>query len=167
MYGYYPYTEEAEWREVNRVAQWAIPWKLNPRDMSETRDYMFTGQAPTWYSEVGTNPVVLNFQHAFGRLDFCFYSTSKQVCDAGYRIQSVTVYCNTGESGWMALTDGGTFFSPKDLVCLHSTNNAGITYNTPGESVAKFMFPPEQTLIQKITCQVKDGGNNLREYTHL
>lgn len=165
MYGYYPYTEEAEWREVNRVAQWAIPWKLNPRDMSETRDYMFTGQAPTWYSEVGTNPVVLNFQHAFGRLDFCFYSTSKQVCDAGYRIQSVTVYCNTGESGWMALTDGALSFSPKDLVCLHSTNNAGITYNTPGESVAKFMFPPEQTLIQKITCQVKDGGNNLREYT--
>ena len=165
MYGYYPYTEEVEWREVNRVAQWAIPWKLNPRDMSETRDYMFTGQAPTWYSEVGTNPVVLNFQHAFGRLDFCFYSTSKQVCDAGYRIQSVTVYCNTGESGWMALTDGALSFSPKDLVCLHSTNNAGITYNTPGESVAKFMFPPEQTLIQKITCQVKDGGNNLREYT--
>lgn len=165
MYGYYPYTEEAEWREVNRVAQWAIPWKLTPSNMSETKDYMFTGQTPTWYSEVGTNPIMLNFQHAFGRLDFSFYSTSKQVCDAGYRIQSVTVYCNTGESGWMALTDGTLSFSPKDLICLHSTNNAGITYNTPGESVAKFMFPPEQTLIQKITCQVKDGGNNLREYT--
>ena len=165
MYGYYPYTEEAEWREVNRVAQWAIPWKLTPSDMSETKDYMFTGQTPTWYSEVGTNPIMLNFQHAFGRLDFSFYSTSKQVCDAGYRIQSVTVYCNTGESGWMALTNGTLSFSPKDLICLHSTNNAGITYNTPGESVAKFMFPPEQTLIQKITCQVKDGGNNLREYT--
>ena len=65
----------------------------------------------------------------------------------------------------MALTNGTLSFSPKDLICLHSTNNAGITYNTPGESVAKFMFPPEQTLIQKITCQVKDGGNNLREYT--
>ena len=64
----------------------------------------------------------------------------------------------------MALTDGTLSFSPKDLICLHSTNNAGITYNTPGESVAKFMVPPEQTLIQKITCQVKDGGNNLREY---
>ena len=165
MYGYYPYTEEAEWREVNRVAQWAIPWKLTPSDMSETKDYMFTGQTPTWYSEVGTNPIMLNFQHAFGRLDFSFYSTSKQVCDAGYRIQSVTVYCNTGESGWMALTNGTLSFFFFFLICLHSTNNAGITYNTPGESVAKFMFPPEQTLIQKITCQVKDGGNNLREYT--
>lgn len=165
MYGYYPYSEEAEWREVNRVAQWAIPWKLELADMSATKDYMFTGQMPTWYSQVGTNPVVLNFQHAFGRLDFCFYSTSKQVCDAGYRIQSVKVECNTGESGWMAVTDGDLSFAPKDITCMHSTNNAGITYNRPGESVAKFMFPPESTFIQRITCQVKDGGNNPREYT--
>lgn len=165
LYGYYPYTKEAEWREVNRVAQWAIPWKLEPGDMSATKDYMYTGQTQKWYSEVGTSPIVLNFQHAFGRLDFCFYSTSREVCEANYRVQSVKIYCNTGENGWMSLADGTLSFSSKWLTCMHATDNAGITYNVPGESVAKFMFPPEQTLIEKITCQVKDGGNNLREYT--
>lgn len=166
LYGYYPYTEEAAWHEVNQTPQWAIPWKLVPSDMSATKDYMFTGPMPTWYSKVGLNPVVLNFQHAFGRLDLCFYSTSGEVCNAGYRIQSVTVYCHTGESGWMSVTNGSlSLGNPKDLTCVYPTNNVGIAYSIPGESAAKFMFPPETTWIEKITCQVKDGGNNPREFT--
>lgn len=167
LYGYYPFTAEAEWREVkdDRVAEWAVPWKIIPENMSETTDYLYTGQTPAWYSEVGLNPIMLNFQHAFGRLDFSFYSTSKQVCDAGYLIQSVKVDCLTGESGWMSVTDGALSFAPKDLECLYPTDNAGIAYNAPGEAVAKFMFVPDQTHIRKITCQVLDGGSNLREYT--
>ena len=166
LYGYYPFTEDVEWREIKSVAQWAIPWKLNTADMSLTKDYMYTSQTPTWYSEVGTSPIVLNFKHAFGRLDFCFYSTSAEVCEANYRVQSVTVQCDTPETGWMSLTDGTlSFSSPKLLSCFHPVDNVGIAYNMPGESVAKFMFQPEQTLIKKITCLVKDGGNNEREYT--
>lgn len=167
LYGYYPYNEEAVWREVGSVgrAQWATPWRLNTADMSATVDYMFTGPMQADYSKVGTNPVVLNFQHALGRLDFRFYSTSKEVCDAGYIIKSVTVYCNTGESGWMSVATGELSFSSKDLTCTYPVANAGITYNTPGEAVAKFMFPPEQTLIQKITCKMQDGGGKSRDYT--
>lgn len=167
LYGYYPYNEEAVWREVGSVgrAQWATPWRLNTADMSATVDYMFTGPMQADYSKVGTNPVVLNFQHALGRLDFRFYSTSKEVCDAGYIIKSVTVYCNTGESGWMSVATGELSFSSKDLTCTYPVANVGITYNTPGEAVAKFMFPPEQTLIQKITCKMQDGGGKSRDYT--
>ena len=165
LYGYYPYNEDVTWREVGSVAEWATSWKLNTTDMSATVDYMFTGPMQADYSKVGTNPVVLNFQHAFGRLDFRFYSTSKEVCDVGYRIKSVTVYCNTGESGWMSIATGELSFSSRDLICTYPAGNAGITYNTPGEAVAKFMFPPEQTLIQKITCTMQDGGGNSRDYT--
>ena len=160
-----PYNEDVTWREVGSVAEWATSWKLNTTDMSATVDYMFTGPMQADYSKVGTNPVVLNFQHAFGRLDFRFYSTSKEVCDVGYRIKSVTVYCNTGESGWMSIATGELSFSSRDLICTYPAGNAGITYNTPGEAVAKFMFPPEQTLIQKITCTMQDGGGNSRDYT--
>lgn len=166
LYGYYPYNDEAEWREVGSAgrAQWATPWKLNAADMSATVDYMFTGPIQADYSQVGTNPVVLNFQHALGRLDFRFFSTSKDVCDAGYIIKSVTVNCITGESGLMSVATGELSFSSKELTCIYPVANAGITYKTPGEAVARFLFPPEQTLIQKITCKMQDGGGKLRDY---
>lgn len=165
LYGYYPYSEDAEWRELGGTAQWAVPWKLNVADMSGTMDYMFTGPMMAAYSKVGTNSVVLNFQHAMGRLDFRFFSTSKEVCDAGYQIKSVTVHCNTGEQGWMSITNGEMSFSPKDLACVYPVaGDVGITYGKPGEAVAKFMFPPLQTLVQKITCKMLDGGANPREY---
>lgn len=164
LYAYYPYNEKTEWQEVGSVAQWTTAWKLNAKDMSTTVDYMFTGPIQADYSKVGVNPVVLNFQHAFGRLDFSFYSTNKDV-SFGYTVQSVKVICSTGESGLMSISNGELSFTPKNLECIYPVGNAGITYNVPGESVAKFMFPPSKTAIKKITCTVKDGGGNTSEHT--
>lgn len=167
LYGYYPYSLEAKWLEVNGVAQWAIPWKLNTADMSQTTDYLYTGPMLAVYNKLGPNPILLNFQHAMGRLDFRFYSTSKQVCDAGYLVKSITVECNTGKSGWLAITDGEfAFDKTENLVCQYPISGyAGITYASPGAAAAKYMFPPEQTMIRKITCDMLDGGANLRTYT--
>lgn len=164
LYGYYPYNEEASWREIGGVAQWVVPWKLNKDDMSATTDFMFTGPVQADYSKVGVNPIVLNFQHAFGRLDFCFYSTNKDV-SFSYSVQGVKVYCSSGESGLMSVANGQLLFSPTDMICSYPVGDVGITYNVPGESVAKFMFPPLQTAIKKITCTVKDGGGNVKDYT--
>lgn len=163
LYGYYPYNTETEWQEVGGVAQWTTTWSLNKKDMSTTIDHMFTGPIQADYSKVGVNPVVLNFQHAFGRLDFCFYSTNKDVSFA-YTVQSVKVICSTGEFGLMSVATGELSFTPKELECVYPVGNVGITYNVPGESVAKFMFPPLKTAIKKITCTVKDGGGNSSEH---
>lgn len=164
LYGYYPYSSQAQYREIKGVAQWAVPWELNVEDMAQTKDYMYVEPKLAAYNKVGLEPVVLLFQHAMGRLDFRFYSTNKQLASAGYRIENVIVQCYTGKNGWMAVTDGELSFStPETLLCKHPLENVGITYLTPGESAAKFMLPPD-ALIQKITCNVVDAGANRSTY---
>ncbi|WP_448779328.1 fimbrillin family protein [Bacteroides congonensis] len=165
LYGYYPYSSDAKYMEINGTAQWAVPWQLNVEDMAQTKDYMYVEPKLAAYNKVGLEPVVLLFQHAMGRLDFRFYSTNKQIATAGYSIENVTVQCYTDKSGWMAVTDGELSVSPQPekLLCKYPLDNVGITYLTPGESAAKFMFPP-QALIQKITCDVIDAGANRSTY---
>lgn len=79
LYGYYPYTDKAEYREIAGASQWAVPWQLDTDNMANTIDYLYTGEKFVRYSEWGLNPITLEFQHAFGRVDFKFYTTSMAV----------------------------------------------------------------------------------------
>lgn len=164
LYGYYPYSPDAKYMDVNGTAQWAIPWKLNVEDMAQTVDYMYAEPHLAVYNKVGLDPVVLLFQHAMGRLDLRFYSTNKQIATAGYKIKNVTVKCYTGKSGWMAVTDGEFTFVSEHFTCKHPVSaNTSITYLTPGMSAASFMFPPD-AVIESITCDLLDSGANPHTY---
>lgn len=161
LYGYYPYSADAKYMYVNETAQWAVPWKLNLDDMSQTVDYMYVEPYLAAYNKTGLEPVVLLFQHAMGRLDLRFYSTNKQIATAGYKMKNITITFYGGKSGWMAVTDGELSFNPDRFTCKHPvTGNVGITYLTPGISAASFMFPPN-TIIESITCDLLDAGANL------
>lgn len=164
LYGYYPYSADVEYTNVNNVPQWAVPWKLNIDDMSQTIDYMYVEPQLAVYNKVGLEPVALLFQHAMGRLDLRFYSTNKQIALAGYIVKNVTVKCKTGQRGWMAITDGELSFNADFLTCKYPVSgNIGIAYPTPGISAASFMFPPN-AIIQEITCDLVDTGAKTHNY---
>ena len=175
LYGYYPYTSQAKFTAVGGGrSQWAIPWQLTLKnsavsqtvvDMSQTVDYMYVEPTLAVYNQIGLSPVVLNFQHALGRLDFCFYSTNKELCSAGYLIKKVIIECRAPRTGLMAITDGTLSGTSENLTCEYPiSGSVGINYAIPGDAVAMFMLPPKQTLIQKITCEMLDGGANSRTY---
>lgn len=93
LYGYYPYTDKAEYREIAGASQWAVPWQLDTDNMANTIDYLYTGEKFVRYSEWGAQSNYLEFQHAFGRVDFKFYTTSMAVLNKNYTVESVTITC--------------------------------------------------------------------------
>lgn len=164
LYGYYPYTDKVEYREVAHVAQWAIPWQIDTDNMANTIDYLYTGEQFVRYSEWGLNPVKLDFQHAFGRVDFSFFTTSSAVLSANYIVQSITVTCVSGKKGYMAVANGSLAFTTETFTSTYKVTDGSVAWNTPGEPAARFMFPPSKTLIKKVTCVVKSGAGVTKEY---
>lgn len=164
LYGYYPYTDKVEYREVAHVAQWAIPWQIDTDNMANTIDYLYTGEQFIRYSEWGLNPVKLDFQHAFGRVDFSFFTTSSAVLSANYMVQSITVTCVSGKKGYMAVANGSLAFTTETFTSTYKVTDGSVAWNTPGEPAARFMFPPTGTLIKKVTCVMKSGAGVTKEY---
>ena len=164
LYGYYPYTEKAEYREIAGATQWAVPWQLDTDNMANTIDYLYTGEQFVKYSEWGLTPVTLAFQHALGRIDFRFFTTNMAVLNANYSVQSVSVTCISGKKGWMAITNGDLSFTTETFTSTYKVTDGSIAWNTPGEPAARFMFSPTGTLIKKVTCVMKSGGGVTKEY---
>lgn len=164
LYGYYPYTEKAEYREIAKTSQWAIPWKIDTDNMANTIDYLYTGEQFVKYSEWGLDPVTLEFQHAFGRIDFRFFTTNAAVLGANYIVQSVSVTCTSGKSGWMAVANGSLEFDTETFTSTYKVTNGSVAWNTPGAPAARFMFSPTGTLIKKVTCVMRSGAGVTKEY---
>lgn len=165
LYAYYPYVDAPEYRTVGEnPAQWAVPWKLETTDMSKTIDYLYTGETISNYSTQGLSPVVLHFLHVFGRIDFLFYTTNSSVMSKNYQVKSVSINCDTGKDGWMAVGTGKLSFTSEKIDCHYPVTKGSLTYNSPSNVAAQFMFPPEQTLINKITCKVLSGAGTETEH---
>lgn len=165
LYGYYPYTEKAEYREITGATQWAVPWKLDVEKMENTIDYLYTGEKFVRYSEWGLTPISLDFQHALGRVDFKFFTTNVAVLNKNYTVQSVTITCISGKSGWMAVANGNLSFTTEQFTTTYNVVDGSVAWNLPGEPAARFMFPPTQTLIKEVTCMMRSGGGETKEYT--
>ena len=84
-------------------------------NMANTIDYLYTGEKFVRYSEWGLNPITLEFQHAFGRVDFKFYTTSMAVLNKNYTVESVTITCISGKKGWMAIANGSMSFTTEQF----------------------------------------------------
>lgn len=165
LYAYYPYTAELDYRSVGESsAQWAVKWKLEKTDMSKTIDYLYTGEKNVLYSEQGVVPIVLNFNHAFGRLDFSFYSKEASVIALNYVVKSVSVTCYSGDEGWMAITDGKLSFTTNEFTCKYPVVNGTLGVNSPSAVAAQFLLPPDQTIIKEVTCKVLSGAGIEKDY---
>ncbi|EKJ90370.1 Fimbrillin-like protein [Bacteroides finegoldii] len=165
LYGYYPYTDKAEYREIAGASQWAVPWQLDTDNMANTIDYLYTGEKFVRYSEWGLNPITLEFQHAFGRVDFKFYTTSMAVLNKNYTVESVTITCISGKKGWMAIANGSMSFTTEQFTSTYKVVDGSVAWNIPGEPAARFMFPHTQTLIKEVTCVMRSGAGEVKKYT--
>lgn len=103
FYGYYPYTDTQNIEDLGKGYAY-IPIRINKDNMTQTNDYLYTGQ---YISGITTTAVNLPFKHALAKLVFRIYASDLATIGKNpVRINSITVQAYYSTDGYMDLRTG-------------------------------------------------------------
>ena len=167
FYAYYPFASNPVYDEAGG---YKVPVKLETADMSQTYDYLYTGQI---MSGITSDPIPLIFNHALFRVQFRLFSDKSEILDYPVEVTSIVIKANESADGYMFLANGLTKPASTALTSYsYPLSNLEITHveNTDPETikysvtpVADFLFMGGSS-ISTITCTLKDKKNGERDY---
>ena len=169
FYGYYPYSDNLVFDEVNEQDKGPkIAIEIDPT-MKTTKEYLYTGSVPSVPSDTRTT-INLPFKHALSLLHFkIFTKDSKYTGNNCPQLTHITVTTKESQTGWMYIKDGSIGQNQGAATKTTFTYELPTPFkisvnNEDSDTKAKFLLLPANNAIDKIILTIKNTDGSTEDH---